>query len=63
VTQDSQHEFSKGKSCLTNLVAFCNEVMVPVNTGKATNVIFLDLCKALDMVSHYILISKLERMD
>jgi len=26
VTHDSQHGFSKGKSCLTNLVAFCNSV-------------------------------------
>jgi len=28
VTDDSQHGFTKGKSCLTNLVAFYNRVTV-----------------------------------
>ena len=37
----SQHGFMKGRSCLTNLISFYDQVTHPVDEGKAVDIIYL----------------------
>lgn len=61
VIQGTQQTFTNGKSCLANMVTFYNGVMAMADGESLTDVIYLDFCKAFDVVPQDILISNLER--
>ncbi|CAM5133953.1 unnamed protein product, partial [Eretmochelys imbricata] len=61
VIRNSQHAFTKGKSCLTNLIAFYDKITSSVDEGKAVVMLFLNFSKAFDTVSHSILASMLKK--
>ena len=55
---DSQPGFSKGKSCLTNLLSFYREVFEAADKDKNYDVVYLDFSKEFDRISHQRLLKK-----
>lgn len=62
VISDSQHEFARGKSCLTNLMSFYDKTTHLADQRKSMDMMLLDF-KAFGTVSHSILMGKLPSMQ
>lgn len=58
--RNSQHGFTKGRSCLTNLLSFMDSVTMSIDEGNPVDIVYLDFAKAFDKVPHQRLFRKLE---
>ena len=56
----SQHGFTRGRSCLTNLLDFIEVVTKNLDKGQPVDLIYLDFAKAFDKVPFIRLLKKLE---
>ena len=56
----SQHGFLPGRSCLTNLLAYLENVTKHVDSGLPVDTLYLDFAKAFDKVPHRRLLMKLK---
>jgi len=59
VSRSSQHDFTKGKSCLTNLINSDDEMNGLEDEDRAVDIVYLDFSKVFNTVSHHILLEKL----
>ena len=62
ILSNCQHGFRKERSTITATCAFLNTVYNYINQNKNPTVIYLDLKKAFDTVSHLKLINKLRKL-
>lgn len=56
MTGSSQHSFTKGKSDLTNLTAFYDEMIVLEDKGRSVDAVYLASGKVFQTVAQNILI-------
>ena len=56
----SQHGFTRGKSCVTDLLEALNYIGSVLDTGGQIDTVYLDVSKAFDIVSHKSLLLKLQ---
>ena len=57
---ESQHGFTKGKSCVTNLLSFYRSVFEATDNDDNYDIIYLDFSKAFDKVPHERLLRKIK---
>ena len=56
----TQHGFSKGRSCTTNLLEFLEKVTCVLDEGHCMDIVYLDFSKAFDMVPTARLLAKVK---
>ena len=59
----AQHGFIPGKSCVTQLVEVIHYLGSLLDSGKQTDVIYLDMSKAFDKVQHSLILGKLRQCN
>ncbi len=59
----SQHGFTKGRSCTTNLLEFCENISNCLDSNTPVDVIYLDFSKAFDKVPITKLLAKVKSLN
>ena len=59
----AQHGFLPGRSCVTQLLTALDQIGEHLDTGKQTDVIYLDMSKDFDKVCHPLLLRKLKQCN
>ncbi|PKU48456.1 rna-directed dna polymerase from mobile element jockey- hypothetical protein [Limosa lapponica baueri] len=59
IISNSCHRFTKGKSCLTNLIKFNNEMTDLIDERRTMDIVYINFSKVFYTVCHKILIEKL----
>jgi len=59
IIRNSQHSFTKGRSCLNSLIKFYDEMTGLVEEGRAVDVFYLYFINTFDTVCCKILLDKL----
>ena len=57
---EEQHGFIKGKSCVTQLLEFMEDITKAIDQGDEVDIIYLDFSKAFDKVPYRRLLTKLK---
>src|SRR6267154_1638672 len=60
--KNTQHGFTKGASCLSNLLICQNSIVSLLDEGCSVDIIYLDFQKAFDKVPHDILMIKIREL-
>ena len=58
---NTQHGFVSGRSCITQLFEYIEDLTESIDNGEDVDVIYLDFCKAFDKVPHRSLVYKLDQ--
>ena len=59
----TQHGFRSGRSTITQLLSYLDNVITSLEEGNQVDAIYLDFAKAFDKVDHDILLLKLKRLN
>ena len=57
----AQHGFLRGKSCTSQLLSVFHQISQNLDSGKQTDILYLDIAKAFDTVDHKHLLKKLSQ--
>ena len=59
---DTQHGFMHGRSTITQLLKFFDDILFMLDMGKEVDAVYLDFAKAFDKVDHGILLHKIKQI-
>ena len=59
----TQHGFRSGRSTITQLLSYLDNVITSLEEGNQVDAIYLDFAKAFDKVDHDILLLKLKSLN